>query len=361
MTQSADGAFQQSVNGLRVALVVDSLLFTRVGGLQRQIQETLCALGRIGVDAEIVSAGCSSLSEYDLAHVFDAESCAFQIIQYVKKIGLPVVLSPVISTRWNAKLGFRARWADRLATWITGNFVKTTYAQTLWALSEADHLIALGEKERIALTKGFGIEKTRVTVVPNGVSEKFFQADSEVFTEQTDIEPGFILNIGSICNNKNQVTLAKVAAELGRQLVCIGPPMQGEGRYYDELLAFPNVVHLGIFSYDDPLLVSAYAAASVFALPSFSEVMPLTVLESLAAGTPVAMTRVHAMDARFPDWALNEIDPGDAQSLLGGISGLLEVKPSEERLKDLVRSMTWVDVAERLNKVYADTINGARL
>ncbi len=50
------------------------------------------------------------------------------------------------------------------------------------------------------------------------------------------------------------------------------------------------VTWLGQFDHDDPLLASAYAAARVFALPSWFETPGLAALEAALAGCAVVIT-----------------------------------------------------------------------
>ena len=87
------------------------------------------------------------------------------------------------------------------------------------------------------------------------------------------------------------------------RLVLVGQCLPAHQPYLRQVLAHAHVRHLGALAYDNSLLPSLYAGAAVFALVSQSEVMPLVVLEALAAGTPAVMTRHHGMSTDGSDIA----------------------------------------------------------
>jgi len=120
----------------------------------------------------------------------------------------------------------------------------------------------------------------------------------------------------------------------------------------EKILAYPHVIYLGSLPYDDPLLASAYAAAGVFCLPSQSEVMPLSVLEALAAGTPVVMTKNHCMDVSPMPKPVREIEPNDQGAIRQAISSLLGKRSARETYRNSVSEFSWDRVAGDLAVIY---------
>jgi glycosyltransferase involved in cell wall biosynthesis len=133
----------------------------------------------------------------------------------------------------------------------------------------------------------------------------------------------------------------------------VGECLPGEGGYLQQLLALPHVHHVGALAYDDPLLPSAYAAAGVMALVSQSEVMPLSVLESLAAGRPAVMTRHHCMDMGGLESRVAEVEPADERSIRAAVDRTLQAAHDVESCRRLVRHLTWDAVAGELIDIYA--------
>ena len=135
---------------MRVGILSYPMLFQREGGLQVQVRETVSALNRLdaAMSAELVDPARQKLAEFDLIHVFSAFNGNFRVVESAVELGVPVVLSPLVSPAWNRNSGFRARVADRLAGRISSFNLQTSYAQTKRALQLADLVIALGDAER---------------------------------------------------------------------------------------------------------------------------------------------------------------------------------------------------------------------
>ena len=73
-------------------------MFAQVqGGLEIQIVETLAAVNAGGARASLIDTRSERLSDYDLIHVFAAGSGNFRIVQFADLLGVPAVLSPLIS------------------------------------------------------------------------------------------------------------------------------------------------------------------------------------------------------------------------------------------------------------------------
>lgn len=343
---------------MRVGILSYPMLFQRDGGLQIQVRETVAALNRLAPSAtrplqvRLVDANHDRLADYDLIHVFSAINGNFRIVEMASELGLPVVLSPLLSPGWNRATARRAELADRLAGRFTDWMVQTSYAQTKRALQLASLVIALGEAERDAITQGFGVVSEKIRVFPNGVNPHFFTANGDLFRRETKIAGPFVLMVASISPYKNQLGLALALAGSALPMVLIGAAPRRELPYLQQLLALPHVTWLGSLEHADPLLASAYHAAAVVALPSQGEVLPLSVLEALAAGTPVVMTAQSALDLPDSAFALRKVrwDDGVAQRLV--IEQLVARQPERARVQALVSQFSWDRVAAQIADCY---------
>lgn len=343
---------------MRVGVLSYPMLFQREGGLQIQVRETVSALNRLDdtLTAELVDPSRQKLSEYDLIHVFSAINGNFRVVESAVELGVPVVLSPLLSPAWNRSAGFRARVADRLAGRLTSWNVQTSYAQTKRALQMANLVIALGEAEREAIVSGFLTEREKIRVFPNGISRHFFNAKPDLFRHRTGIYGPFVLTVGTISAYKNQRGVAQALEGTELPLVMIGPVAREEHGYLQSILKSPWARWLGALDHDDPLLASAYAAAAVVALPSQGEVFPLSVLEALAAGTPVVMTEDSALHLEGAEHILRKVAWNDQPAQRSALVELAASPPDRALVRSMVEQFTWQRVAAQIAACYFELL-----
>lgn len=341
---------------LRIAMISYPMLFQHSGGLQVQVRETIAALVKLGVEARLVDPTRDRLVDYDIIHVFSAINGNHRIVESARALGVGVVVSPLIQPHWNKRLAMLARLLESLVGRLTAWNVKTEYRQIASALHGADALVALGDVEKRSIMDAFRIDKESIRVIPNGIPERFFRGNPSTFRQATGIHSDFVLCVASINTYKNQLGLARALEGSGLPLVLIGPCQDHDRSYLGQLSRHSHVRYLGGMDYTDPLLASAYAAATVFCLPSNSEVMPLSVMESLAAGTPVVMTRNHAMDVSGMREVCTEVCPSRPHEIGVAIHAFVESRPVAERCREAVRGFTWEAVAEQLRQCYQDVL-----
>ena len=343
---------------MRVGILSYPMLFQRDGGLQIQVRETLAALNRLqdhaqrSLEVQLVDANHERLADFDVLHVFSASNGNYRIVETARELGVPVVLSPLLPPSWDRASAWRARLADRLAGRLTEWMVQTSYAQTRRALQLANVVIALGEAERDAIVHGFDLPATSIRVLPNGINPHFFTANGDLFLRETGIAGPFVLVVGSISPYKNQLGLAQALAGAGVPVVLIGAAPREQQAYLQQLLDLPHVSWLGALDHADPLLASAYHAAAVAALPSQGEVFPLSVLEALAAGTPVVMTAHSALDLPDSAFALRKVRWDDGPAQRQAVLQLLALTPERLRVRALVERFTWERVAAQIADCY---------
>lgn len=344
---------------MRVGLLSYQMLFQRIGGLQIQIRETAGALRSVGVDAELADPVRESLAKYDVLHVFSAHHGNHLILNTAKSLGIPAVLSPVLQPGWSSSLVRRADLLDRVVGRLTGWMITTDYRWIKSGIDNAHRIVALGSAEKRELETYFGADPARVVVIPNGVTEKFFLPDPEPFVKRFGFDSGFVLCVASINARKNQATLVEALEGTATELVLIGECLSEQSEYLRTLVSNDYVHYLGTMPPNDPMLASAYAAATVTVLPSTSEVMPLTVIESLAAGTPVVMTNRHRMDLRAPATAVREVDPFDRRGMAEAIASLQKTRVTRQEASALVRELSWENVARDLVECYERCLDEA--
>lgn len=339
---------------MRIGILSYPMLFQRDGGLQVQVRSTIEALRQLPLDVTLVDPNRERLDSFDLIHVFSAINGNYRVVELAHELGVPVVLSSLLSPGWNKYAALRARIAERLTGRLTQWQVQTSYAQTKRALQLADRVVALGEAERKALVAGFHVDPGRIRLLPNGINAHFFAADDHIFRRQTGIREPFVLMVGSISPYKNQLGLVRALARLDLPVVLIGQAQRQHQDYLQQLLAAPKVHWLGQLDHAHPLLASAYAAASVLALPSQGEVFPLCVLEALAAGTPVVMTDESALSLPNSAFALRQLRWDDAGALCSAIEQFVAQPPARAEVRKLVQAFTWQRAAQHIADFYRE-------
>jgi glycosyltransferase involved in cell wall biosynthesis len=343
---------------INVALLSYPMLFQRQGGLQIQVLETLAALNqRPGITARLFNPLSEQLSEVDVVHVFAAINGNYRLLQAAKQAGKPVVLSPLLQPDWTAARGRWRRGLARAVARLSGWDSHTSDWEIAESLALSDAIIALSAVEQQAISAAFLIPAQRINTIANGIAPRFFNASPQPFLQHSGLAAGFVLCVASISPYKNQLRLAQALAGSGRQLVVIGACAANERDYLAQLQAFPNVHYLGSLAHDDPLLASAYAAAGVFCLPSLSEVMPLTVLEALAAGTPVIMTHHHALALNAPTAVLRTVDPLAITALAEAIEASYQHPATAAACQQTVQGLSWPTVAKDLALIYQQLLD----
>lgn len=337
---------------MRIAITTYPMLWQRTGGLQTQILKTTEHLLNKNIDIHLFDSLNERLNDYDIVHVFGNGSGVHRILQEAKAQGVCTIYSPILQPSCS-RLKF-ARYA--VASWLTSKItsyeINTSHNDICLSVECSDHLIALSKAECGILKKLYGVTNEHITLIPNGIDSCFFKANPALFSEQYKIEPGFILIVGSISSYKNQLSVIRATADMKLVVILIGPV--GDSEYMNQCLeeGGERVRYIGILAHNDPLLSSAYAAAGVTILASAGEAFGLTVVESLASGTPAIITASNGLDLS-PCPSLSFVDPHDIMSLQHTIHAALTAQqPTASQCQELVAHLKWEVVGDKIIQVY---------
>lgn len=331
------------------------MLFQRVGGLQVQVRETLSAIEKKGIDASLFDWRTDRLEDCDIVHVFGAVNGNHRIVEAAKAAGCKVVLSTVMHPPFTARDRRLAEFGGGVLGRLTGWKVQSSYAQLKSALDGADRIVALGAVERDMLANGYGVFGDRIVAVPNGISQRFFDADARLFTDLHDLPRPWVACVASVSPYKNQKTLVEAMAGTDVHVVIAGPVLSEFNAYLESCIAEPHVTYVGLINYSDDLLPALYAAADAYVLPSLSEVMPLGVLEALAADTPAVVTLNQSLDLAEKPGVLRFVDPQDRAGILRSVQQMLDDTARQDGVcADYVRQYKWDSVADDIIGIYRE-------
>jgi glycosyltransferase involved in cell wall biosynthesis len=172
---------------------------------------------------------------------------------------------------------------------------------------DAIALITVSEFSRGEVIEALGAPPERVTVIPEGVDERFFAGpDPRPAAERHGLTGPYALAVGTMSARKNLQALDQAGQSLrerGIELV-----LAGSDRGYLRA-SQAGLRRLGYV--DEAHLPGLYAGALALAMPSRYEGFGLPCLEAMAAGTPVVAARAGALPETCGDAALL-VEPGDA-------------------------------------------------
>jgi glycosyltransferase involved in cell wall biosynthesis len=323
----------------------------RVPRLARELRES-------AQEAELrIHPGPKGFDGLDLAHVFNcwAPRSALGLLRRAKEAGIATAFSPIflgIAERdlWEDRLaailaaeapgaatesalaGFRAELAARRAEPALGEAAPGFHAAVREMCGLADHLVLLSERERDRLA-AIGALVGSASIVHNPVDAGVFaDADPALFRRHAGVED-FVLCVARIEPRKNQAVLAHALRDTGLPLVLVGHCANEPYRALVEKHGGPGLRILDRLPPNSPLLASAFAAARVAVLPSWSEGAPLAALEAAAAGASLVLSDLSGESEYFGDRA-RYCDPADPASIRAAVLAAWQAPPTAEQVAD---------------------------
>jgi len=321
------------------------------GGLQIQIEETAKGLTELGVEVVFYDPWRNQIPEVDLCHAFSIDGAVLPHLERAAESRKPVIVSPVFSAF--AHGAYLTRVKVLLSSSIPGMYSDLRRAQRI--LNVASHVIALNADEESLIRCSFpSVSSRRITVIPNGIDVRFATGNPEIFRAKYKLG-SFILTVGSIEPNKNQLALIQAMKQLDSQLVIIGRANRSYSDYFalcqKEASTQKNILFAGEIPHGDPLLASAFAASELFVLPSFSEVMPLSLYEAALAGCKVAASDSFPLQPEVARY-VSRFTPTSAASISTVLAKELQGRLNEG-LKNAVLTMpSWTTISRRILDIY---------
>lgn len=219
---------------------------------------------------------CIDLYDLDRVHLH----CGVGGLFLLSKQRVPVIIT-CHHTYWQQSIYINSqRWKK-----VFIPFERATYQRS-------DRVICVSRDTRDVLVREYGIEETKVTVIPNGVNtENYFPMDG------VDKEPRSLLYVGRIDGRKGVDFLVSAIPAVRDRYPDVKLYIGGKGEATGEIRRIisenglsRNVDLLGYIPEEQ--LNTWYNRVECVVVPSRLEGFGLTVIEAMAAGTPVIGTRV---------------------------------------------------------------------
>lgn len=338
---------------MRVCIAAPQVVCTIQGGLRTQIEQTVYHLRAQGVEVDFFDQWKQfDRQRYDLFHLFRASTALFELASYLSNLGMPYVVSPVLYTRHSFGFVSMALRVERLVRRVYGGFM-SEWSMSRSICSQARAVLPNTTHEAEFFVRGMGIRRSSVSVVPNGVDERFARATPDLFVQEYGLRD-FVLYVGNIgAERKNALGFIRAMRSIQHPAVLVGPIYDNAyaRQCIEEAKSVPHLRIIGAVPNDSPLLASAYAACSVFALPSYFETPGIAALEAGLAGARVVITRNGGTTDYFSSFA-RYVDPMSVGDIARAIGEALRETPSEALRSHIHNNFLWQSVAARTAEHY---------
>lgn len=323
------------------------------GGVRTQVLQTKDALEKLGIYVTLFDTWHDfNRGEFDLVHFFAANMATYHLTRAVRAQGLPIVISPVFFTRRTSRVVRSVIVVDK----ILGRTVRgiwTDYGLMAEMCGWAEAITPNTSEEARLFMEAFGIPKEKITVIPNGVEERFARATPELFEREYGIK-NFILTVGHIGpERKNILRLIEAFEHIDHPAAIIGRiDDTPSGRACLERAKHnPRLLLVDAISHDSMLLASAYAACDVFVLPSQYETPGIAALEAAVAGAKIVITPFGGTAEYFREEA-EYVNPYSVEDIVRSIKKALSRPKAPELAERIEKEYSWKRSAEKTKEVY---------
>lgn len=271
---------------------------------------------------------------------------------------------PVLATLMDAIPLSHPQWVDyRFKTMMNAAWRRSAH----WA----DHVLTISEFSRRQIAQHFRIPERRISVIPLGVDERWFQAPSEKDWARVSaayaLPEQYFLSVGTLQPRKNMERLLQAHEALPEDvrhqfpLLIVGREGWGCEALVSRLRA-ETLPHVRWLNYvPSPDLPALLSRATALLFPSLYEGFGLPVLEGFAAGTPVIAANTSSIPEVAGDAAIM-VDPLDPMAWRDQMLKLTSSPDwNEERIrsgKERARLFSWSKTAEELTRLYVQVAGG---
>lgn len=235
----------------------------------------------------------------------------------------------------------------------------------------ADAVICISEHTRRDAVQHYGLDETKVFVVPEGVDDRFRPVSDEqvaAIRARYSLPEDYILFVGTIEPRKNLIALLEAFRALrseGREerLVIVGRKGWLHGATFARVreLGLEGEVQFPGYVADEDL-PALYRAASVFAFPSLYEGFGLPPLEAMSCGTPVVCSDSSSLPEVCGDAAIL-VAPRDIRGLTGALRRVLDDTALQRDLRERgvrqAAKFSWRHAATSTVSIYRTIIERA--
>ncbi len=258
---------------------------------------------------------------YAKKYGLDILHCTSNTAPLLLSIPLILTLHDVIfmekTTGENTSTNYQ-KYGNMYRKWLVPKIVK-----------KCKNIITISEVEKANIIQTLGLKNESVTVIHNGVSQRFGKKPSPDVMEKIKINLGlsgdYFLFLGNVEPRKNVKNTVKAFVAFAEQNPTVKLVITGlKSSFIEHILLEINKKDLlnrfvltGFV--DETTLLTLYAEAKVFLYPSLREGFGLPILEAMAFGIPVVTSNISAMPEVAGDAAFM-VNPYSVEEITEGIT-----------------------------------------
>jgi glycosyltransferase involved in cell wall biosynthesis len=317
-----------------------SVAFQSPGGGEIQLLKSKEALERRGHEVVLFDQWKHRLEDADVVHQFSVQGGTYNLCAYAHKNHIPLVLSPIL--------------------WLSEYLDQYPMDEIDLMIQMADVICTNSHAEVARFQNHIDVVAEKYFVTHNGVDANFFDhVTPELFLSNYRIREPFVLCVGNIEARKNQLLLLEASNRLGLHVVLIGNVRDHD--YFAQINArFSGCFSfLGYLDHSSLMLRSAYAACSVFALPSLLETPGLAALEAAAVGARIVITKEGCTEEYFGGDALY-VNPRSVDDIVDKVIMATNGFGLGTVPKERIQEFTWDHLAIQLECAYSKAINAKK-
>ena len=297
----------------------------------------------------------NKLGPYDV--VFDNQTLANGLLD-IERAGIPVVGAIHHPITQDLKLSVeserRLRHRILIRRWYTFLKMQKRVAR------ELQDIVVVSTSTRDDITRDFGVDPERVTVIPLGIDQDIFKPRPHV-----PKDPNQLISAASAdVPLKGQKFLVEAYAKLLKtrpelKLTVIGKPREGPTKELAQQLGVADKIKY-IHGLTHEEMGEAYCSAGIAITPSLYEGFGFPAAEAMASATPVVVTDGGALPEVVGDAGVI-VPRGNADALAEAIGTLLDDDARRADLGEKGRQRAaemyhWDRVAERYESVFLSAI-----
>jgi glycosyltransferase involved in cell wall biosynthesis len=281
--------------------------------------------------------------DFDIAHFWGLEIDNYNNLKWAKRSGKKVVIT--------ALLGYYENYISKIKNFGSKYIAAGRFRIEM--LNDVDALVVISEEQKIIAQKYFNVSKEKIWVIPNMVSSEFLKNVSLSVADHELPFKDYVLCAGNICKRKNQYALLKAAQLLGINFVLAGNSIAGEETYSKLVETIINstdqFVWLKGLKENSTELVNLMKNSKAFALPSFAETQPISLLEAAFCGRPLLTSNLAFAKQKYYKNAYL-VNPSSVSDIANGLKNILSNPELYILPEDNLLSCT----SEAVGKAYID-------